>query len=630
MLFIIWGIGSPSVFSQTTSLFYKVQIQASYHQKLDTNALKRQYHLNIPIREDLESGYFKYSVGNFKRLKDAFDFRKLLVEKHHIYGAFVVSYLNNKRTDYFLISGHESRPEYRVQISASYRKKLDTTLLKNKLGLPYPIEEYTISPYYKYTIGHFTKFGEAAKLAQKIRKKGQIAAFVVKVREGKPFAANKKNYGDSLLSHKRTGHFKTIKTKHVSSSNAQKVNIKTLPAQPKQAPIISKKKQQKTPNAFFKQGVSHLTNSIKTGFVKIKRWMVVNLLPDNTTSFITIIYFLVIFLFFNVFFGLIVVIVHRALLQMKTKKEKAIKEKLRELISSFLFDEDSQRSLQSLKKHKSKLERQSMIDEILLLKTNLSGEVSQKLKELYYQLELDKDSMNKLKHRKWEIKAKGLLELEKMDIREAASKIIPLLNSKIEPVRVEAYFAYIGISTDNPFSFLNHIRYPLTVWEQLNIYNIIKTNEIDVPDFSQWFHSSFPSVVLFSLKMAGLFEQLKVAHQIVELLDHEDAQIRHQAIDALGNLFYSDASSKLQAIFSKETAENQRAILACMRKLQDETNLVFLKEIFVQNTNFTLRLLAAKALIAHGEIGKEAIVSSLKAEDKEGKSIQQHVFDTRI
>jgi len=358
--------------------------------------------------------------------------------------------------------------------------------------------------------------------------------------------------------------------------------------------------------------------------------MVVNLLPDNTTSFITIIYFLVIFLFFNVFFGLIVVIVHRALLQMKTKKEKAIKEKLRELISSFLFDEDSQRSLQSLKKHKSKLERQSMIDEILLLKTNLSGEVSQKLKELYYQLELDKDSMNKLKHRKWEIKAKGLLELEKMDIREAASKIIPLLNSKIEPVRVEAYFAYIGISTDNPFSFLNHIRYPLTVWEQLNIYNIIKTNEIDVPDFSQWFHSSFLSVVLFSLKMAGLFEQLKVAHQIVELLDHEDAQIRHQAIDALGNLFYSDASSKLQAIFSKETAENQRAILACMRKLQDETNLVFLKEIFVQNTNFTLRLLAAKALIAHGEIGKEAIVSSLKAEDKEGKSIQQHVFDTRI
>lgn len=630
MLFIIWGIGSQLVFSQTTSLFYKVQIQASYHQKLDTTALKRQYHLNIPIREDLQSGYFKYSVGNFKRLKDAFDFRELLVEKHHIYGAFVVSYLNNKRTVNFFIPVYESRPEYRVQIASSFRKKLDTILLKNKLGLPYPIEENKISPYYKYTIGHFTKRVEAVKLAREIRKKGSFSAFVIGFWEGEPCAANIKIYGDSLISHDRTGRFKATKTKHVSSSNTQKANIKTIPPHPKQGRLISKKKQQKAPKTFFKQGVGHLTNSIKTGFVKLKRWMAVHLFPDHATLFSKIIFFLVILLFFNVFFGLIAVIVHRAMLQSKTKKENEMKEKLRELISSFLFDEDTQSSLKSLKKYKSKLERQSMIDEILLLKTNLSGEVSQKLKELYYQLELDKDSMKKLKHRKWEIKAKGLLELEKMDIREASTKIVPLLNSKNEPVRVEAYFAYIRLSSSDSFSFLNHIRYPLTAWEQLNIYNIIKTNKIDVPDFSQWFQSSFPSVVLFSLKMAGLFEQSKVALQIVKLLDHEDAQIRYQAIDALGNLYYRDASPKLKAIFSKETTENQKAILVCMQQLQDEMNLVFLKEVFVQNTNFTLRLLAAKALAAHGEIGKEAIVSSLKAEDKEGKSIQQHVFDTRI
>lgn len=82
------------ILSGKTNLVFKVQIVASKTQ-LSKSSLQKIYTGNYQVDEDLESGWYKYSVVTGPDFNDA----KAFMEKEKIQGAFIKAYLGNKRIE---------------------------------------------------------------------------------------------------------------------------------------------------------------------------------------------------------------------------------------------------------------------------------------------------------------------------------------------------------------------------------------------------------------------------------------------------------------------------------------------------------------------------------------------------
>jgi hypothetical protein len=92
--------------TNSSSVFlYKIQILAS-REKLDRMDIQKIYSGKENISENFEDTWYKYTLGNFKTYKEA----KVLRDRIHVEGSFIVAYLNGKRIDvatYSRISGNK-------------------------------------------------------------------------------------------------------------------------------------------------------------------------------------------------------------------------------------------------------------------------------------------------------------------------------------------------------------------------------------------------------------------------------------------------------------------------------------------------------------------------------------------
>jgi len=112
------------------------------------------------------------------------------------------------------------------------------------------------------------------------------------------------------------------------------------------------------------------------------------------------------------------------------RKEK-IDSLLDDWISSAIIEDDFQHAhlspdlLVYLEKARN---RQFAIDLLLNTRKNLLGTAADNIKKIYEQLDLQLDSMEKLRSPVWHIKAKGIFELYMMDQRELMDEIAAYTN----------------------------------------------------------------------------------------------------------------------------------------------------------------------------------------------------------
>ena len=79
-----------------TGRTYRVQIYAVKNDRVDIQALKKEYNIDEDINEERSYQWSRYTVGNFKTFAEANRLRKKMASKG-IKGAFVVTYENGKR-----------------------------------------------------------------------------------------------------------------------------------------------------------------------------------------------------------------------------------------------------------------------------------------------------------------------------------------------------------------------------------------------------------------------------------------------------------------------------------------------------------------------------------------------------
>ena len=257
--------------------------------------------------------------------------------------------------------------------------------------------------------------------------------------------------------------------------------------------------------------------------------------------------------------------------------------------------------------------RQVMIDILIQYRKNFRGEVGELLRKLYLDMNLSKDSYDKMKSVRWDKKIKSVVELTQMDIQISDVTILPLTNSTNPSLRAAARNAYIQLSKNEPFKFFDIATEPILPWDQLELFKIITTTkEIAIPNFSRWVsYSTNKSVVSFCLKLIAHYDQQTAVPAVMELLNNKDHYFRADAINCLGKLSAEVAEDRMVRIYNTQPLNCQIEILKALGRIASGKQLDFLKQEFLYSPNFDIRMNSARSIITHNTAASRAIVEEL-------------------
>ena len=276
--------------------------------------------------------------------------------------------------------------------------------------------------------------------------------------------------------------------------------------------------------------------------------------------------------------------------------------------------------------------REALIDRLIHYRNNVGGAMGEQLRNLYIQLDLDKDSLKKMKSHKWDKKVQALAELTNMNMSIADVTILPLTNSNNRELRAAARHAYIKLSKNEPFKFFDVVTEPLLLWDQVELFKIISTTErIAIPNFAQWItYSTNKTIVSFCLKLVVHYTQLSAVHAVIKLLDTKDHYLRADAINCLGKLKIEDVQDKLIHMYNSQPLNCRLEILKALGRISSGKHVDFLRQEFLHSTDFEVRKHAAKSLIKNAWAAKGLIQELIDTATSENKLILKHCMNPLI
>jgi len=317
---------------------------------------------------------------------------------------------------------------------------------------------------------------------------------------------------------------------------------------------------------------------------------------------------------------------------------KLIQRKYQPVFTQLLFEDDSRLLSDSFftlfdkKDLQDKHRRSVLLEELIHLHENFTGETATRLELIYRKLEFHKDSQSKLKSRRWYLVAKGLRELALMNIREATEPMLVYINSKNELLRMEARIALVKLNEKDPLFFLSKETESLTAWDMANLHAMLaKLPEENIPFFSTWLNSSNKSVVLFCISMIGAFKQNDTIPVLLRMLDLHDESVRQAAIKALREMNALEAEEKLVAMYPLETPTVQNEILKSLEAMSSEKSISLFDHILRQPVpDLQHSLHSIKALLLLGDKGKAVLQKISETKNERMQLIISHATDARL
>jgi hypothetical protein len=351
---------------------------------------------------------------------------------------------------------------------------------------------------------------------------------------------------------------------------------------------------------------------------------------DKPDLLIRSLIFFIIFCITSMLMVLVIILFNRGRMERIEHVKQILREKYQSLLVDYLFSSDLTIAGELGRIANSSFNRKILIDQMIDLSINLTGDAKGKLRDLFLDLKLDKDSIRKAYSHKWHVKIKGFRELAFMNITDANDEIIRCLGSKNEILRMEAQLSLVRLNHDNPFDFLSHLEKPFTLWEQLTVYETITFHNLAIPQFEKWLYSKNKTVVLFALRMIDIFKQREAYQTLFWLLVNEDPEIRNMTIKTIGNLKIKESLPHLKRLYKSEIYPNYLAIVQAMSKMPDESVLNFLKLVIDKEEDVQLQVEAAVAINNMGHVGQQTLKKLMDSDYKNYQIIIKHVLDKRI
>ncbi|MBT8209549.1 MAG: hypothetical protein KJP14_03395, partial [Eudoraea sp.] len=312
--------------------------------------------------------------------------------------------------------------------------------------------------------------------------------------------------------------------------------------------------------------------------------------------------------------------------RVKSRLIAARKKQLAPMISKFLFFSE-EASLEMKEEYiQLKIEvrellkdpfNRSVLTEILKdLEKDVSGSSHYQLLKLYKDLGLHEEAIQSLKSRRWEVLAKGILELTEMQVTEAYGLIKKHINHRRSIVRKQAQIATVSLKHEGINYFLDSTRYSISEWQQLKLLDVIRQLEdFQPPKFRNWLTSRNPDVVLFALRLIKFYKQSDARESIITLIYHKRQQIKIEAVQCIREFGIHEATEPLKKAFKKGNEEVKLLILDTLGLLGDEKDLNFLQNIKRKSKS---HIISSKALSVINTIKPESVLpeSDIEVPDK--------------
>lgn len=330
----------------------------------------------------------------------------------------------------------------------------------------------------------------------------------------------------------------------------------------------------------------------------------------------TILYYLYLTIFVFVLLSLLFVgltIVRRIAHNNKQQQLDDLREKfqcyLAELVSGDYEDdmlkmldstEESNLAL-SLEDISTPLHRSILLEELLAVHKYIAGKSASKIRETYLTLGFKQYSLKQLKSNDWQTVVKGIQALSAMDIRDAYTSIFELIHHSNPKISEAAMVAHVQLSSD-PLAFLDNFNGILTEWHHYRLHHALtKLSFRYVPDFERWFEVKNESVLIFVIKMSGLFQNTHLTHKLARFLSNKSESIQLACSRALAMIGTEEAIQPLIDTFQKtNNSQLKIEIIKTLEALASDENLTFFEQQFhIENAD--IQMAAAKAMNVIGE-----------------------------
>jgi hypothetical protein len=330
---------------------------------------------------------------------------------------------------------------------------------------------------------------------------------------------------------------------------------------------------------------------------------------------IKLLFFLALFAFFFLFniasVALVVVISN---VEINRRKAWYVKQRqyVIEVLSPLLIGEselkaDEQEQIEnSLRSYTSHRERQVIIDVLLEARRNLTGNAASVLFILYDHLQLDKVSISSTRSVDLYRRIMGIRELAFLGSNTYSSVLTPYLNSRNPNVRTEAILAYILLDKQSPLGFLDYLHHPFVRWIQLSAYYTMYFNGVQPPILRRFLSHHDPQVVLWSLRLISIYNQLDTTRDVSRCLTSPDPKIRQVAIQTSLSLENWKVKEMLKKRYQDEPLPVKLEILKVVNYFADSSDTPFLKILINSGTFIEVRE-AVRILYNMGENSRKEL-----------------------
>jgi hypothetical protein len=246
--------------------------------------------------------------------------------------------------------------------------------------------------------------------------------------------------------------------------------------------------------------------------------------PGDTLLFVATMVIVMIVLIFGV---TILLLTRQYFYRLKEARNLRESQKFNDLLVDCLFSEDD--NFFENCRIKGSGGGRILYQSVMFLMHNFNGEFSSKIRELFYQLNLDRYLEKDLKSRKWWRISQGLRDARTMEYRNAVDYAKKYINSSKLELRVEAQITLMALKINDPLEFLNQLKRPFSNWARIHLYQEISRWE-QKPDATLWLKATNPGVLGFALRVMGLLNQKADRQQVIPLLFHERSDIRSEVV----------------------------------------------------------------------------------------------------
>jgi hypothetical protein len=194
-------------------------------------------------------------------------------------------------------------------------------------------------------------------------------------------------------------------------------------------------------------------------------------------------------------------------------------------------------SLQLTKLLQKKYHRLLALDELLICKKYLKGHAMKMVVQLYEQLQLRKETDQKLKSAIWSRVVRGIQEIYVFDQYDAIEQLYAFADDDNPYIRSEAQFGVVNLQGFEALRFLKQINNSLSDWDQINLLHQLTLFEPrPLTEMPEWLALENKSVVVFTLKLLEAYPAEQYYEQVEACLQDSDERVQKQAKRCLAKL----------------------------------------------------------------------------------------------